>query len=237
MKKKILARVAAFAVAAMASVTAFAASLYSIPSDKVLSGNVALVGKDGIYSSASELSDLTYIKLTATTNYDKPSELSGSFKIICDEVTQTFKWTVETGDNVIFKFNGDDNVYEAIIESVIIPSNSSKVELAFENENEINTLNITGIELGGISEPKKSETEDPPKGSSDIVSEEPSSNVSSEITSSSKITESSSKTNTSIGSVSDENDNSNKPTGVGTGLAFAGIAIAAAAAVSLKKSK
>lgn len=225
MVKKILAGIAACAVAAFTSVTAFA---YSVKPDNVAECNVTLVGENGIYSSASELSGLTCIKLTATTNYEKPSELSGNFQVICDDVVKTFTWTVDTGDDVVFEMN-DDSVYEAAITDVSIPSDSEEVKLVFENYSKTNGLNIIGIELVGVDAPKQSETQEPPKGSSDIVSEEPSSNESSE--------SSSSKTETSSDSVKDETDNSNKPTGVGTGLAFAGIAIAAAAVVSLKKSK
>ena len=231
MVKKILAGIAACAVAAFTSVTAFA---YSVKPDNVAECNVTLVGENGIYSSASELSGLTGIKLTATANNEnssKPSELtkpSGTFQVICDDVVKTFTWTVDTGDDVVFEMN-DDSVYEAAITNVSIPSDSEEVKLVFENDSKTNVLNIIGIELVGVDAPKQSETQEPPKGSSDIVSEEPSSNESSE--------SSSSKTETSSDSVKDETDNSNKPTGVGTGLAFAGIAIAAAAVVSLKKSK
>ena len=251
MKKKIIACAASFAVAAAACVTAFAAPLYVIPSDKVSSGNMTLAGDDGIYYSASELSGLTYIKLTASTNSESPELLSGSFKVICDDDTRVFNWTVEDGDGVVFTYDEVSFMYEAVIEEVDIPSDSSTVELVFENDSD-EKLNIVGIELGGVDEPKIPELEEP---SSSDVSEEPSSvessepesssesessseiESSSEPESSSEIVESSSQTETSSDSIQNETDNSNKPTGVGTGLTLAGIAIASAAVVSLKKSK
>lgn len=234
MKKRIFACISALAVAAMASVNAFA---YTVKPNKQ-SNEIVLVGENGIYSSASELSGLTEIKLTASTDHD-PSALSGSFKVVCDDAAQTFKWTAESGDNVVFKIN-DDSMYEAVVESVEIPEKCTEIKLVFENDNE-KTLDLVGVELVGIDEPKKPEIATP--SSSDVVSEEPSSVEKSEIESSSEpkssseITASSSQTETSSDSVKDENDSSNKPTGVGTGLALASIAIAAAAVVSLKKSK
>ncbi len=232
MKKRIFACISALAVAAMASVNAFA---YTIKPNKQ-SNEIVLVGENGIYSSASELSDLTEIKLTASTDHD-PSALSGSFKVVCDDAAQTFKWTAENGDNVVFKMNDDSSMYEAVIEGIKIPEKCTEITLIYENDNET-TLDLVGVELIGIDEPKKPEITTP--SSSEVVSEEPSSvetPSSSETESSSEIIESSSQTETSSDSVKDENDSSNKPTGVGTGLALAGIAIAAAAVVSLKKSK
>ena len=231
MKRKIFACISALALAAMASVNAFA---YTIKPNKQ-SNEIVLVGENGIYSSASELSDLTEIKLTASTDHE-PSALSGSFKVVCDDETQTFNWTVETGSEAVFKMN-DDSMYEAVVESVEIPEKCTEIKLVFENSNE-KTLDLVGVELIGIDEPKKPEITTP--SSSEVVSEEPSSSEtpsSSESESSSEIIESSSQTETSTDSVKDENDSSNKPTGVGTGLALAGIAVAAAAVVSLKKSK
>ena len=231
MKKKIFAFIAAGTLAAMASVNAFA---YTVKPNKQ-SNEIVLVGENGIYSSASELSGLTEIKLTASTDHE-PSALSGSFKVVCDDAAQTFKWTAETGDNVVFKMN-DDSMYEAVVESVEIPEKCTEITLVYENDNE-KTLDLVGVELVGIDEPKKPEITTP--SSSEVVSEEPSSSEtpsSSESESSSEIIESSSQTETSTDSVKDENDSSNKPTGVGTGLALAGIAVAAAAVVSLKKSK
>ena len=237
MKKKIIACAASFAVAAAACVTAFADPLYVIPSDKVSDGNMTLAGENGIYYSASELSGLTYIKLTASSDSESPELLSGSFKVICDGDTRVFNWTVETGDGIVFTYDETSFMYEAVIEEVDIPSDSSTVELVFENDSD-EKLNIVGIELGGVDEPKIPELEEP--SSSDESSEPESSSEiesSSEPESSSEIVESSSQTETSSGSTQNENDNSNKPTGVGTGLALAGIAIASAAVVSLKKSK
>ena len=232
MKKKIFACVSAFAMAAMASVTAFA---YSVKPNKQ-SNEIVIVGENGIYSSASELSGLTEIKLTASTDHEY-SDLSGCFKVICDDETQKFNWTLDNGDDVVFKIN-DDSMYEAVIEGIKIPEKCNNVILVFENGNE-NTLDLVGVELVGVDEPKKTEPKEP--SDSDVSSETSSSDVSSEssseMESSSEITESSSQTETSSDRVRDENDNSNKSTGVGAGLAFAGIAIAAAAVVSLKKSK
>lgn len=113
---------------------------------KVTDCNITLVGESGVYSFASELSYLKGIELTATTDYERPSELSGNFQVICDDVAQSFTWTVEKSTVL-------STACMKLLLRVIILSDRKEIKLVLKNGSKTNVLNIIGIEFVGVDEP------------------------------------------------------------------------------------